>query len=98
MHARQNLDERRLARAIFAEQRVHFARPQHQLAVGQRTYASERFARMPEFEPRYAGSLILHSVVSFPAARLTPREILMPELDTVKPFRVASKKRRFLIC
>ena len=58
MRAGDDLDERGFARAIFAEQRVDFARLQVKIHAAQRAHAAEGFGEGAEFEQgrgRHAG-------------------------------------------
>jgi hypothetical protein len=50
MHARQRLDERALARAVVAEQAVHFAAPKPQRHAVQRDHRAEELADVLELD------------------------------------------------
>ena len=50
----QRFDERRLARAVFAHQRVHLAAAQVERNLAQRAHAAERLAHPPRLEPDLA--------------------------------------------
>src|SRR5690606_2152112 len=50
--ARKDLQQRRLARAIVADEAEHFALPQRQRGIGQRHHRAEMARDMPRFEHR----------------------------------------------
>ena len=52
MRAGEHLDERAFARAVFAEQRVHFAAAQVELAAGDGPHAGKRFLDSLHFKQR----------------------------------------------
>ena len=72
--AAKHLDERALARAVFPEQREHFAREEIEPPVLDRTHAGKRFLDPDHFQQRCAGRRHL-SDGSFTASALRKRAV-----------------------
>ena len=57
LHAGNDLDQRRLARAVLADQAMDLARLEAEVDVAERVNAAESLGNVAEFEERHRGSL-----------------------------------------
>ena len=68
VRAAENLHQRRLARAVLAEEHVHFARAEVEIDAVERNDAGERFANAAHLQRRPGGGLIRHQMAAGRAA------------------------------